>query len=152
MTSTAIEAAASVFGASVLLLGLIWRPLMDRHDKKEADEVLLHGSKPLPGIAAIAPLGERLHHVETTLEALSQQVQLASGKIDDISGQLEVIIKEFKPNGGNSMRDRIDSLGEQFPSSKVSEGTSRKAVENDNRNTSRQAVSNTTTRKRRLPQ
>ena len=77
-----IEAAGTGIGGTAVVFGALWKPVVKRHDERQAVSRFLVGTPASPGMKAVPPAGDRLATVETG-------VHEANKKLDGHSSALE---------------------------------------------------------------
>jgi len=109
-----VESTAAAVTTVTVIAAAIWKPAMARHDTRVANELFLSGTKARPGFVAISPAGERLAAVEGGLACVTEKLEANSVVLDRLAAQIATVVAEVRPNGGGSLRDKVDQIaGEQ---------------------------------------
>ncbi|MEM0142415.1 MAG: hypothetical protein QXL94_00470 [Candidatus Parvarchaeum sp.] len=113
---TAMSAIGGFLAGVTLILGIFLKVINKNVKDFNYRKLLFTGREPAPGIPEILPLGERLENLEQSINTLHDQSKANNNAIRQLDQKLDKIMKEFSPNGGNSLRDKINQLSEQLPS------------------------------------
>jgi len=109
-----IESTAAAVTMVTAIAAVVWRPAMARHDTRVANELFLNGVKARPGFVAVSPAGARLAAVEARLESVTEKLDANSVVLDRLAAEIATVVAEVHPNGGGSLRDKVDQIaGEQ---------------------------------------
>jgi len=109
-----VESTAAAVTTVTVIAAAIWKPAMARHDTRVANELFLNGVKARPGFVAVGPAGERLAAVEDGLKSVTEKLDANSLVLDRLAAEIATVVAEVHPNGGSSLRDKVDQIaGEQ---------------------------------------
>ena len=112
--AVALEAAGATAGGAAAIAAVLWRPMVDRHDRrrdqKDADDLLMHGSRAVPGVKAVPPAGVRLTAVEVGLSVANHKLDDIADAVTALVAVLTEVAGELKKNHGSSLRDAVDRL------------------------------------------
>lgn len=98
-------------GAAVVAAWAYFAPRVRGFFQARRDNAdLLEGRPEAPGIPALPPMGTRVASTEKKVDALTLNVAALTLNVGDLDSKVDEILAQFKPNGGNSMRDKINVL------------------------------------------
>ena len=118
--ATVIEAAGTGIGGTAVVFGALWKPVVRRHDERQAVSRFLVGTPASPGMRAVPPAGDRLVIVETgvheankKLDGHSSALQGLATAMTTLTSQVDRVVHQTETNQGGSMHDTIDDIAKE---------------------------------------
>jgi hypothetical protein len=115
-----IEAAGTGIGGTVVLFGALWKPVVRRHDERQAVSRFLAGTPASPGMKAVPPAGDRLATVETGVHEANKKLDGHSSALEGLAtamttltSQVDLVVHQTETNQGGSMHDTIDDIAKE---------------------------------------
>ena len=118
--ATVIEAAGTGVGGAVVVFGALWKPVVKRHDERQAVSRFLAGTPASPGMKAVPPAGDRLATVETGVHEANKKLDGHSSALEGLAtamttltSQVDKVVHQTETNHGGSMHDTIDDIAKE---------------------------------------
>ena len=115
--ATVIEAAGTGIGGTAVVFGALWKPVVKRHDERQAVNRFLVGTPASPGMKAVPPAGDRLATVETGVYEANKKLDGHSTALEglalamgSLTSQVDRVVHQTEQNHGGSMHDTIDGI------------------------------------------
>ena len=115
--ATVIEAAGTGIGGTAIVFGALWKPVVKRHDERQAVNRFLVGTPASPGMKAVPPAGDRLATVETGVHEANKKLDGHSSALEGLAtamttltSQVDKVVHQTETNQGGSMHDTIDVI------------------------------------------
>lgn len=98
-------------GAAIVAVGAYVGPKIEQWWARRRDNAdLMDGRPEAPGIPALPPIGTRLSSTEKKVDALTLNLAALTLNVGDLDTKVDAVLAQFKPNGGDSMRDKVNEL------------------------------------------
>ena len=115
-----VEAAGTGIGGTVVLFGALWKPVVRRHDERQAVSRFLVGTPASPGMKAVPPAGDRLATVETGVHEANKKLDGHSSALEglatamtSLTSQVARVVHQTEKDDGDSMHDTIDGIAKE---------------------------------------
>lgn len=109
LSDTLITIGTSLAGG-VALTAYVGPKVKDWRQARRDESDLIDGRPEAPGIPALLPMGTRLVRVEKKQDAMTLNLAALTSNVGDLDDKVDQVLAQFKPNGGNSMRDKVNEL------------------------------------------
>lgn len=110
--SDTLITAGTCLGGGAALMALLGPKVKAWRQGRRDEAELLDGRPEAPGIPALLPIGTRVARIEKKQDAMTLNLAALTSNVGDLDSKVDQVLAQFKPNGGNSMRDKVNELVE----------------------------------------